>query len=148
MKVVINNCFGGFSLSDEAYEKLIEWGVPVKAYTKEPRNPKTGLYDVKPKENEGEVIFDRKLGTINADEFDKRMADIDKDFRLLGRYWETWIRDNRSHPLLLRVVKALKKKANGRCAELKIVEIPDGVDYEIDEYDGLESIHEKHRSWN
>jgi len=147
MKIVINNCFGGFSLSDEAYEKLIEWGVPVKAYTKEPRNTKTGLYDVKPKENEGEIIFDRKLGTIGeTSESENKLELLSLDF--LGRYWETWIDDNRTHPLLIRVVKELKKKANGRCAELKIVEIPDGVEYEIDEYDGLESIHEKHRSWN
>ena len=32
MKVVINNCYGGFSLSGEAYEELIRLGVPVKKY--------------------------------------------------------------------------------------------------------------------
>ena len=43
--------------------------------------------------------------------------------------------------------ETLGEKANTRFSDLKIVEIPDGVDYEIDEYDGIESIHEKHRSW-
>ena len=33
-------------------------------------------------------------------------------------------------------------------AELKIVEVPDDVVWEIDEYDGLESISEVHRRWN
>ena len=33
------------------------------------------------------------------------------------------------------------------CAELKVVEIPDGVDYIITEYDGLEQIEETHRVW-
>jgi hypothetical protein len=28
-KVVINTCFGGFGLSDEAYEELIKLGIPV-----------------------------------------------------------------------------------------------------------------------
>ena len=50
--------------------------------------------------------------------------------------------------MLVDVVERLGKKANGESAELKVVEIPDGVEYEIDEYDGVESIHEKHRSWS
>jgi hypothetical protein len=36
---------------------------------------------------------------------------------------------------------------SGRCAELRIVEIPDGVDYEIEEYDGKEWVSEVHRTW-
>ena len=39
------------------------------------------------------------------------------------------------------------KKANGYLSKLRIVEIPDGIDWEIDDYDGWETIHEKHRSW-
>jgi hypothetical protein len=30
---------------------------------------------------------------------------------------------------------------------LEIVEIPDDVEYTIEEYDGLEHIAEKHRTW-
>ncbi|CAK0757599.1 hypothetical protein CCP1ISM_7520003 [Azospirillaceae bacterium] len=30
---------------------------------------------------------------------------------------------------------------------MEVIEIPDGVDWTIDDYDGVESIHEKHRSW-
>jgi len=66
----------------------------------------------------------------------------------MGRYWECFInRNNRNHPILLKVVKELGKKSWGRCAELKIVEIPNGIEYEIDNYDGVETVHEKHRSW-
>lgn len=58
----------------------------------------------------------------------------------------------RHDPLLVQVVEELgpdkhREGASGRCAQLHIVEIPDGVQYEIDEYDGMESIHEIHRSW-
>ena len=41
----------------------------------------------------------------------------------------------------------LGAEANGDHASLVVVEIPDNVKYEIDEYNGQESIHEVHRSW-
>ena len=53
----------------------------------------------------------------------------------------------RSNPILVQLIEEMGRAADGQCAELKIVEIPDGVDWEIVEYDGLESVHEKHRSW-
>ena len=48
---------------------------------------------------------------------------------------------------LVEVVESLKDKANGSCAILSIVKIPDGIEWEISEYDGLETVEEKHRSW-
>ena len=48
---------------------------------------------------------------------------------------------------LVEVVESLKDKANGSCASLSIVKIPDGIEWEISEYDGLETVEEKHRSW-
>ena len=49
---------------------------------------------------------------------------------------------------LIEVIESLGNKADGFCANLKVVEIPDGIDWEIDEYDGLEKINEAHRSWS
>lgn len=50
-----------------------------------------------------------------------------------------------------RLIKAIEKvgieNASGNLANVRIVEIPDGIEYEIDNYDGMESIHEKHRVW-
>ena len=37
--------------------------------------------------------------------------------------------------------------ADGSCAKLEIVEIPDGVDWTVEEYDGNEHIAESHRTW-
>jgi hypothetical protein len=53
----------------------------------------------------------------------------------------------RDDPILVQIVKEMGEESFGMHADLVIVEIPDGVDWEIDEYDGNESIHEKHRSW-
>lgn len=54
---------------------------------------------------------------------------------------------DRTSEYLIKAVEALGKEASGDCSNLKVIEIPDDVDYEIDEYDGIESVHEKHRSW-
>lgn len=144
MKLVINACFGGFGLSDAAYEQLIEWGVPVRAYIEQARNKDTGLYEPQP-DNDGEVIFDRNLSTDESD-LSKSMR------RLAGRYWDAgWLKDNRSHPMLVRVVEKLgaghRTGASDRYADLRVVEIPDDVDWEIEEYDGSEHVAEAHRTW-
>lgn len=55
---------------------------------------------------------------------------------------------DRDDPLLVEIVEKLGEKANGECAELKIVNVPDGVDWQIEEYDGYEHVAEKHRTWH
>lgn len=146
MKVVINKCYGGFGLSDAAYLKLAEWGIPIRKYERESRNAETGLYE-RVDANEGRIIFDRELTPQGEDS----MNDLYYKYpgaRINQRYWETWIRhEARSDPLIVRVVEELGEAANGPCAELAVVEVPDGIEWEIDEYDGIEHIAEKHRTW-
>lgn len=54
---------------------------------------------------------------------------------------------DRDDPDLIWVVEEMGILANGRFANLKIVEIPADVEWQIDEYDGLEWVAEKHRTW-
>jgi len=128
MKVVINKSYGGFGLSDKAYERLIELGIPTKEY--------------KNKEEGRKVIFDKKLTP------EEKRYEIDNDDIKRGeRYWDTWFYEHRSDPLLIQVIEELKEKANNRFSDLKVVEIPDDVDYIIEDYDGVEWVAEKHRTW-
>ena len=53
----------------------------------------------------------------------------------------------RNDPVLVAVVEELGSKANGFAASLKVVEIPEGVDWYVEEYDGNEWVAEKHRTW-
>lgn len=139
MKIVINKCFGGFGLSDTAYEWLIEHGVKCKKYIEQKKNPKTGLYLPEPK-NDGFVIFDRTL--------DPPSKQNEMHIRCMGRYWTgCYDSELRAIPLVVQCVEELGEKADGQYAKLAIVDIPDDVDWEIDEYDGQETIREKSRSW-
>lgn len=72
-----------------------------------------------------------------------------------GKWNKTWEfyedfsdRDiERDDPILIRIVEELEEESWGKCAELAIVDIPDGVNWYIDEYDGNEHVAERHRTW-
>lgn len=154
MKVIINTCFGCFSLSPKAVKRMAEingrecyfFRNDFKTDTFTPISEKeaTGIlwfaFDIP---NPGEVIG-------------KTVRDSDGTYKThnerYNKHHLTNRPENRTDPVLVQVVEELggehRGGASGSCAELKIVEIPDGIEWEIDEYDGLESIHEVHRSWS
>jgi hypothetical protein len=71
-------------------------------------------------------------------------------YEYLGLDWDGYgykYDDNRTDPKLVECVETLGDIASGSLAELKVVEIPDDVKWEIDDYDGVETIHEVHRVW-
>lgn len=92
MKVAINRCWGGFSLSEAAYKELgLKWDGYGYAY--------------------------------NSDE-------------------------KRTDPALIECIEKLgSDKASGSLANVRVVEIPDDIEFEITDYDGMEAIEEVHRTW-
>ena len=59
-----------------------------------------------------------------------------------------WVRDvERNDPVLVRVVEELGDEANDHFSELKVVTIPDDVEWHVAEYDGMEHVAENHRTW-
>lgn len=54
----------------------------------------------------------------------------------------------RNDPNLVQVIEELGAAANDEWNRLKIVEIPDDVDWVIRDYDGAEWIAEVHRTWS
>jgi len=55
---------------------------------------------------------------------------------------------DRTDPDLIRIVEEMgSDAASSRHADLIIIEIPDDIEYVIEEYDGREHIAEKHRTW-
>lgn len=134
--VVINRCFGGFGLSDEAvreYAKLK--GFDVFGYV----NP--------PHDFNSYVRIENSLNSFLTYWVKEDAGDNPTNEEINKVEWLHQRDIPRDDEALIKVVKTLKKKANGRCADLQIVKIPDDVEYEISEYDGLEHIAEKHRTW-
>lgn len=131
-KVVINRCFGGFGLSDEAHHAL----AARKGVT---------LYELE------ESFGSKSYATVPKEEYERleKEGRKNKDFSLIdGLFWNCceWGRDDSD---LVAVVEELGvEKASGPYAELKVVEVPDGVVWDIYESEGgVEVIHEKHRVW-
>lgn len=119
MKVVINSCFGGFGLSNEAFEMLLE--------------------------RKG-IRFEKQEG--------KYASLVGYDYYHFGHLGDSKhyisyysVCENRSDPDLVNVVEKFGEEANSTFADLKVVEIPDDVEWTIEEYDGVEHIAEVHRTW-
>ena len=55
--------------------------------------------------------------------------------------------EKRSDPKLVEVVEKLGDRASGLLSNLKVVTVPDDVEWEIDNYDGQETVRERSRSW-
>lgn len=55
--------------------------------------------------------------------------------------------EKRNDPCLIEVVETLGQQSWGKFARLEVVEIPDDVQWVIEEYDGSEWVAEKHRTW-
>ncbi len=139
-RVVINNCHGGFGLSNDAVLRYLELSsVPVWCEEQNSLIP-FKYWLVPPGPN--------RLSDPSSDEW----ADMTIQERQAHNqaYSKQVFYDRevpRDDPFLVRTVLELGKMANGRCAELKVVEIPEDVDWIIEEYDGLEWIAERHRTW-
>lgn len=54
----------------------------------------------------------------------------------------------RNDARLVQVVEELGEAANGQHARLKVVDVPDDVVWDIEEYDGREHVAERHRTWS
>lgn len=150
MKVVINTCFGGFSLSPLAIQEIAKRKGKDCYFFKHDYNSNT--YSPLTLEEAMEERWSVFAYTVpNPNDYRLNEKDEDGLYRSANKRSEEISLDsrpeNRSDPDLVAVVEALGKRANGSCADLAVVEIPDGVDYEIDEYDGNEHIAERHRTW-
>ena len=53
----------------------------------------------------------------------------------------------RADAKLIECIETIGEKAEGSCAEISIVAVPDAVRWYIHETDGREVVHERHKVW-
>lgn len=135
MKLVINKCHGGFGLSLLAIQRYCELiGKEAHFYRAGERDGLAKKVDVN---DRGLFVF-----CVHNDYGDTVDINAIPDDAFFDKNAIP-----RNDPILVQVVEELGVKANRSSSELKIVEIPDDVEWQIEEYDGLEWVAEKHRTW-
>ena len=131
MKVILNKCFGGFDVSNEAYMLYAKKkGLELYRYASDFVNFKKCIYKKTNDETLFKNYFIKDMGDnieISSEDYEKYNLYLDDGYR--------------QDPILIEVVEELGKKASGRFGELEVVEIPDNCYYKIDEYDGVETIY-------
>lgn len=151
MKIVINACFGGFNLSPFGVKELARRkGKECYFFTSPMAGPYEPLTINGAEEafiftafsipHPNEVLGIKKWSEMSAEEKAEHNEMYDK-YSINKREIP---RDDKD---LVELVEEFGDKMSGCYARLKVVEIPDGVEWEIEEYDGNETIAEKHRTW-
>jgi len=156
MKVVINKCYGGFGLSPVAIKRYLELcGKECHFYTSDRVN--RTKYVPCSLEDAQETYFVYSFTRVLTPE---EHVLVEKNYNQFtpeekersDKLWsEIHFYDHdieRNDPKLIQVVEELGKAANSNHAELEVIEIPDNISWEVDEYDGNERIVESHRSWS
>jgi hypothetical protein len=139
MKIAVNKCYGGFSLSPLATKRYGELkGIQVYFYKQTKYRFKDGCDEYVKTDNLNDNNFSIYAYTKD---YGTKIKILENECYFSNRP------EDRSDPDLIKVIEELGNQANGRCANIKIIDIPDDVEWEIEEYDGSEWISEKHRTW-
>ena len=138
-RVVINSCHGGFGLSHDAMLRFAE----IKEIDIYPEKGKWDMwtYWLLPE--------NKRVKSKSNDEFYEMSIPERQAYNALCEAQTLYDRDIlRDDPALVQVVEEMGKEAASRHDNLNVIEIPDNVEWQIEEYDGMEHVAEKHRTWS
>ena len=130
INIAINKKIGGFKLSAKAVKRLAEL------------DGKECFFVIQTYNNDYSQV-----GLEELDDCSRFYAYSDSSMALDKKIS---VRDyTRDDPKLIQVIKELGDEVNTSRSTIKVVEIPDGVKWYIDEEDdGTEVVHEEARSWS
>lgn len=138
-KVILNKDYGGFDVSYLAHklyakkkyniDEIFAYNWSKDGFIKVTSDNKDGAFTSYLTEDFGDFISFEKYDNLDA-KVNMRLDD-----------------SKREDSTLIEVVEELGDKASGPYGKLVIVEIPDDLDYVIDNYDGIETLHQKVQEW-
>ena len=133
MKIAINICYGGFSLSVEAIYELIK------------RNSKC-LEKILIESINDDPSFISEFSDYkeNIKQHRYMLSLVLVDEKVIYKLIDT--QDTRFNSDLIEVVEKLKENANGCYANISIIEISDNIEWQIKDNYGFEYIAEKHKT--
>jgi hypothetical protein len=150
MKVILNKCYGGYTLSHDAKMELLKvkhtgaypyvcssnYDGKTITLLDMPYNSENATYGL-------DIVY--MEGPIEETPCVMHEDDFMQEAKTANDIFSSTERDD---PDLVAVVERLGERASGSCSKLVVVDIDDDIqDYEISEYDGFETLHEKHRKW-
>jgi hypothetical protein len=150
MKVVVNRNNRFFDLSVLAIKRIAELNGVNYYFFKSIYNKESGIYEYEPivLKNTDSTWSNYVFNVNNPNDY--KCEDYGND-EAMEREDSIYINNlwyDRSNPILIQVVEELGEKASTVYSKLEIIEIPDGIEYEIENKDyGYEYIYEKHRIW-
>ena len=92
------------------------------------------------------IVVNAKYGGFDLSEEGQRVWE-----ERSGRSWdeaEVFRHEFRTDPVLVSMVLEDPDRYSGSFARLRVDEIPDDVDWQIENIDGIECVSEKHRKWS
>jgi hypothetical protein len=141
-KIAINGCHGGFRLSEPAFvEFMRRKGLDVYAEA----GALGSTYWQTPIDQQPQIL---RIPWYKVPE--EQREEYERAAEAAGKIYEhDFISiEMRNDPDLIAVIEQFGDAAGSRVSKPRIVEIPADADWVIEEYDGLEWVAEKHRTWS
>ena len=139
-KIVYNNCYGGFGLSNKAIAEICKRkNIPIFFYKEEIRCgwDNTTFTKISEEKAISSDEFSIAKCSVDCGEFFERKDPIYETF---NEHYIWYPIDSRHDPILVQVVEELGSElASGDHAELEIFETESNL-YRISEYDGMEYV--------
>lgn len=138
MKILVNRCYGGFGISDKAFEEYLN-RTNQEYYKRESEHSFSisgfDYYKVPPEVYD--QIYKKELAKPVSDGRFEKSNDLYLSSSSIGR----------TDPILIQIVEEMGEDSFRMCSSIEVLEIPDGIDWTIEEYDGMEHVAEAHRTW-
>lgn len=149
-KVIINKCYGGYGFESFTIQKYADAkGIPLYWYTRDykcdagrlkEKWDRTTIDEIEEQEGlrMGNWPLIEDMGNSFIFKWDDEVLD-----RLV--YHLPPEEESRTDPVLIEIIEQYGDRNRYGCHCPTVVEVPDGVEWIVEEYDGFESIHEAHR---